>query len=164
MDEMPILEYATLSVYPYALFTALFRPSAAATDACPIVPLCPPKSNGMIVQLSLFRPPAAPLLIMSRPVESGPVGVVPKVMYVLMPTLLALMIFIASIFDWSMPPVSGRLPSQRGLQVPSDSMNARVNHLIPVEDITVVGSCGLHQPKYSYGATAMTAGRSVTLM
>src|SRR6266542_393028 len=71
---------------------------------------------------------------------------------------------IALIFDWSMPPVSGRLPSQRGLQVPSDSMNARVNHLIPVEDITVVGSCGLPQPKYSYGATAMTAGRSVTLM
>src|SRR5438876_11497584 len=64
------------------------------------------------------------------------------------------------IFDWSSPPVSGRLPSHIGLQVPSESMNARVNQVIPVWLITVVGLCGLPQPKYSYGATAIP-GRPV---
>src|SRR5690242_5315774 len=47
---------------------------------------------------------------------------------------------------WSTPPVSGRLPSHCGLQVPLDSMNAIVNHLTPVADITVRGSGGLPQP------------------
>src|SRR5215211_6090262 len=64
------------------------------------------------------------------------------------------------IFDWSPPPVSGRKPSHSGLQVPSESRNARVNQVIPVWLITVVGLGGLPQPKYSYGATAMP-GRPV---
>src|SRR2546429_1881219 len=62
---------------------------------------------------------------------------------------------IALIFDWSSPPVSGRAPSHCGLQLPLESMNARVKNLIPVADITAVGLCGTPQPKYSYGATAM---------
>src|SRR5438445_181608 len=44
------------------------------------------------------------------------------------------------IWVWSLPPVSGRLPSQAGLQVPSDRMNASVNHLMPVAFITDTGS------------------------
>src|SRR4051812_4197510 len=57
--------------------------------------------------------------------------------------------------DWSDPPVNARLPSHLGLQPPSDSMNASVSHFTPVADITDVGDCGLPQPRYSYGATAM---------
>src|SRR6266498_5509884 len=53
---------------------------------------------------------------------------------------------------WSTPPVSGRLPSQAGLQPPPESMNAMVNCLIPVADITVVGDGGSPQPSYRYGA------------
>src|SRR5437870_3289600 len=56
---------------------------------------------------------------------------------------------------WSTPPVSGRDPSHAGLQPPSESMNASVNHLSPVAAMTSVGFCGLPQPKYSYGAAAM---------
>src|SRR6266540_6099433 len=62
---------------------------------------------------------------------------------------------IALIFAWSSPPVSGREPSHAGLQPPSERMNASVKNLMPVADITDVGLCGLPQPKYSYGATAM---------
>ncbi|OLB65893.1 MAG: hypothetical protein AUI10_05000 [Actinobacteria bacterium 13_2_20CM_2_72_6] len=36
-------------------------------------------------------------------------------------------------------------------------MNASVKNLIPVAAIASVGFCGLPQPKYSYGATAMLA-------
>src|SRR5215475_14180995 len=64
---------------------------------------------------------------------------------------------IALICVWSLPPVSARSPSHFGLQVPSESMNARVKYLMPVADITLVGDCGLPQPRYSYGATAMLA-------
>src|SRR3954452_18597513 len=59
------------------------------------------------------------------------------------------------IADWSDPPVSARSPSHLGLQPPSESMKARVSHLTPVADMTEVGFCGLPQPRYSYGATAM---------
>ena len=45
------------------------------------------------------------------------------------------------------PPVSGRLPSQAGLQPPPDRMNAIVNHLTPVALITVVGLGGSPQPR-----------------
>src|SRR5258706_16064995 len=55
---------------------------------------------------------------------------------------------------WSWPPVSGRPPSHIGLQVPLVSMNAIVNHLTPVADMTVRGSGGLPQPRYRYGAAA----------
>src|SRR6266540_4548212 len=56
---------------------------------------------------------------------------------------------------WSTPPVSGRLPSQAGLQPPPESMNAMVNCLIPVADITVVGDGGSPQPSYRYGAAIL---------
>src|SRR3954470_11823071 len=68
---------------------------------------------------------------------------------------------IALIFAWSSPPVSGREPSHSGLQPPSESMKARVKYLMPVADITAVGLCGLPQPKYSYGATAMLGAGGV---
>lgn len=60
--------------------------------------------------------------------------------------------------DWSEPPVSGREPSHLGLQVPSESMKARVNHFTPVDDMTLVGDWGLPQPRYSYGAAAIAPG------
>src|SRR3954453_22915584 len=62
---------------------------------------------------------------------------------------------IASILDWSVPPVSGREPSHFGLQPPSERMNARVNHLTPVAGITEGGCGGLPPPGHSKGATAM---------
>ena len=46
----------------------------------------------------------------------------------------------------SAPPVSGRLPSQAGLQPPLDRMNAMVNDLTPVAFMTVAGLGGLPQP------------------
>src|SRR5215475_5322800 len=61
---------------------------------------------------------------------------------------------IALICVWSLPPVSARSPSHFGLQVPSDSMNARVKNLIPVADITLVRDCGLPLPIYPRGAPA----------
>src|SRR5882757_10402340 len=48
--------------------------------------------------------------------------------------------------DWSLPPVSAREPSQAGLQPPDERMNAIVNHLIPVEFITVLTAGGSPQP------------------
>src|SRR6266540_104858 len=56
---------------------------------------------------------------------------------------------------WSTPPVRPRRPSHFGLHPPSERMNASVNQRIPVLAITVVGSCGFPQPKYSQGAAAM---------
>src|SRR5581483_3704024 len=53
---------------------------------------------------------------------------------------------IALIACWSAPPVSGRLPSHAGLQPPPESMNAMVNCLMPVADMTAVGDGGLPQP------------------
>jgi hypothetical protein len=47
-------------VYPYADWTAFFRPSDAVIVTEPIEPVCPPKSNGMIVQPSMVSPAAAP--------------------------------------------------------------------------------------------------------
>src|SRR5215217_4769142 len=55
----------------------------------------------------------------------------------------------------STPLVSERSPSHFGLQPPSERMNATVNQRIPVLAITSAGSCGLPQPKYSYGAAPM---------
>src|SRR5690606_20303264 len=46
---------------------------------------------------------------------------------------------------WSGPPVSGRWPSQAGLQPPLDRMNAMVNDLTPVASMTVSGLGGLAQ-------------------
>ena len=60
-----------------------------------MVPLCPSKSNGMTVQPSLASPAAAPFLMRSLPLASGPFGVVPMVTYVTMPGLLVLTIFSA---------------------------------------------------------------------
>ncbi len=55
----------------------------------------------------------------------------------------------------STPPVSGRLPSQAGVQPPPERMNAIVNHRMPVALMTVLGAGGLPQPSYRYGAAAM---------
>src|SRR2546430_1751 len=63
---------------------------------------------------------------------------------------------IALMFCWSTPPVSGRWLSHIGVQPPPESMNASVNDLTPVAFITVVGAGGLPQPKYRYGAAAVT--------
>src|SRR2546430_1699926 len=48
----------------------------------------------------------------------------------------------------STPPVSGRWPSQAGAQLPLERMNAIVNHLMPVADITVCGLGGSPPPPY----------------
>ena len=48
----------------------------------------------------------------------------------------------------STPPVSGRLPSHAGAQEPLERMNAIVNHLMPVADMTVPGAGGSPQPSY----------------
>src|ERR1041385_4859010 len=51
---------------------------------------------------------------------------------------------------WSLPPVSGRLPSHSGSQAPLDRMNAIVNHLTPVAAMIVRGSGSAPQPRYAY--------------
>src|SRR5690348_12632538 len=59
---------------------------------------------------------------------------------------------IALIVCWSAPPVSGRWLSQDGLQPFEASMNAIVNALMPVADITEGALGGSPQPRYRYGA------------
>jgi hypothetical protein len=54
---------------------------------------------------------------------------------------------IALMVLWSTPPVSGRLLSHAGEQPPPESMNAIVNCLIPVADITEVALGGSPQPR-----------------
>src|ERR1044072_1587851 len=49
--------------------------------------------------------------------------------------------------DWSLPPGSGLLPSQAGLQPPEERMKAIVYHLIPVALITEVALGGSPQPR-----------------
>src|SRR3954453_15153203 len=56
---------------------------------------------------------------------------------------------------WSTPPGSGRRPSQAGWHPPESSPNAIVNHLMPVEFITVVGLGGSPQPSNRYGAACL---------
>ncbi len=55
--------------------------------------------------------------------------------------LMALMV------DWSVPPVSGREPSQRGTQPPPDRMNAMVKERTPVWLMIEVALGGLPQPR-----------------
>src|SRR4051812_36466711 len=62
------------------------------------------------------------------------------------------------IADWSEPPVRLRSPSHFGLQPPSDSTKAIVNHWFPAAFITSVGFCGFPQPRYRYGAAPIEAG------
>src|SRR5690349_5903018 len=59
---------------------------------------------------------------------------------------------------WSTPPVSGRALSHAGLQPPPESTNAIVNHLTPVEAMTLAGFCGSPQPRYRYGAPRPPVG------
>src|SRR4051812_10586473 len=54
----------------------------------------------MMVQPSLSSPAAAPLLMRSVPLESGPLGVVPNVMNVLRPALLAFTVLSAPMTRW----------------------------------------------------------------
>ncbi|HTJ36162.1 MAG TPA: hypothetical protein VL738_23350 [Dactylosporangium sp.] len=58
-------------------------------------------------------------------------------------------------------PDSGRLPSHAGVQPPPESMNAIVNHRMPVADWTVCGFGGSPQPMYRYGAAAPPDGGGV---
>src|SRR4051794_1948942 len=59
--------------------------------------------------------------------------------------------------DSSIPPRSGRLPSQAGLHPPPERTKAIVNDLIPVVFITCVAAGGSPQPRYRYGAAATAA-------
>src|SRR5215207_806640 len=213
MPEMPIWAYAVASDHPNALFSEFFSPSVALT-VLPYMSAPPPKSNGMIVKLSMFAPSAAAWVMSRLPHQVGPVVLVPNVMIVLMPGLFCLTIFnaprirscttafsnsslfsmsmsmyfrlyalitcwyaparacalvqfgpsllplqppneictsppadrIALITFWSTPPSSGRLLSHAGEQPPPESMNAMVNCLMPVADMTVPGLGGSPQP------------------
>src|SRR6185437_7794698 len=60
---------------------------------------------------------------------------------------------------WSLPPVSGRLPSHSGSQAPLERMNAIVNHLTPVAVMIVRGSGRAPQPRYAYGAAPIAGLR-----
>ena len=58
MPEMPRCAYAVASDQPNAVFNAFFNPFAALT-VLPYMSAPPPKSNGMIVNTSMFAPNAA---------------------------------------------------------------------------------------------------------
>src|SRR6185437_17036117 len=87
IDEMPMIAYAALEDRPYTDWMSECRPFAALIVACAIEPEWLPKSNGMIVNAVGVSPAALACLISAGPSPSGPLVVVPKVRYVLIPGL-----------------------------------------------------------------------------
>src|SRR6266508_643953 len=91
IPEMPMWAYAVASDQPNALLSTLRSPLAALT-VLPNMSAPPPKSNGMMVNTSMFAPSAAAWLISRVPQKLGPVVDVPKVTIVLIPGLFCLTI------------------------------------------------------------------------
>src|SRR6266508_1122515 len=173
IPEMPMWAYAVASDQPNALLSTLRSPLVALT-VLPNMSDPPPKSNGMMVNTSMLAPSAAAWLTSRVPQKFGPYALI--TCWYAPASALALLQFgpsllpdqppkeistspppdrIALIVLWSTPPVNGRLPSHAGVQPPPESMNAIVNCLIPVADITVETDGGSPQPSYRYGAAIL---------